>query len=185
MCWPPAQLILKKRGRGVSLFGRISRLFNAQTCSTSPPAGFASPPALTSRSVSLSLSFSLVTTTRAKAKHIMYHPDRKQLMYNSEALTRAQTNVHSCAREPPMGLLAEDVAVAVLVPGLHRRRLRLHPLVLVLLGGSVDAGRANLRRAHVEFGILLGEPRGSVLVVDDVLVVVGGEGKRGATVDCG
>lgn len=82
-----------------------------------------------------------------------------------------------------LGLLAEDVAVAVLVPGLHRRRLRLHPLVLVLLGGSVDAGRANLRSAHVEFGVFLGEPRGSVLVVDDVLVVVGGEGKRGATVD--
>ncbi len=147
-------------------------------------AGFASHPALSSRSPSLSL----VTTTRAKAKHIMYHPDGKQIMYNSEALTRAQTNVHSCAREPPMGLLgllAEDVAVAVLVPGLHRRRLRLHPLVLVLLGGSVDAARANLRRAHVEFGVFLGEPRGSVLVVDDVLVVVGGEGKRGATVDCG
>ena len=47
---------IKKRGRGVSLFGRISRLFNAQTCSTSPPAGFASPPALSSLYLSLSLS---------------------------------------------------------------------------------------------------------------------------------
>lgn len=83
-------------------------------------------------------------------------------------------------------LLAEDVSVAVLVPGFHRRRLRLHPLVLVLLGDGVVITGSDLRRAHVKLGVFLVEPRGSVLVAVHVLVlVVGGEGKRGALVACG
>ena len=47
-------------------------------------------------------------------------------------------------------LLAEDVSVAVLVPGFHRRRLRLHPLVLVLLGDGVVITDSDFRRAHVK-----------------------------------